>query len=224
MPQARPKTRKKEAHKNGRTIKTKGHTGKSTEGQNQRLVMLKQRAMRLRAEGLSLALTAETLADEFKLERIPPTTTVFRWTADVALELKEDYDRTSIAYRTEQDAQIDELLRRWMPLALADHLRIQKFKQSAEGPVPYIDEHAYDESLKALDRCLKLMARRARLWNLDLTKVEINTGDGPKTYQDLLLWVNTTLIAGEGAKNMGSAKVVDEPLSLEAGVPDVDIV
>ena len=55
---------------------------------------------------------------------------------------------------------------------------------------PELDENAIKEQLDATSKCVSIMARQAKLLGLDLQQaVPDDKKDGPKTLQELQLWI-----------------------------------
>jgi hypothetical protein len=164
---------------------------------------------------------AHQVGEHFQCEP-PARNTVTEWLQ----KYHEAADADCVEYRNSKRQQqgriIDALLKRWLPVAMADKFAMMRFRVVDGKEVQVLDENAYDEQSKAAAIVIKLLERDARLWNLDLAKEE---GKGNSVSADKInLYINQQVAALSAPK--GGAIDVDatpvEALELHAGNGDID--
>jgi len=92
--------------------------------------------------------------------------------------------------RDQSDAQLQEIISRWMGLALSEDLNVgEKRLNKSTGEEYDVSLEAWEASATATDKVLKAIDQRARIHGLNLTKIELK--DDPITQQLLYEAVNT---------------------------------
>lgn len=146
------------------------------------------RAHYLRALGKQWFEISARIAEEYDCEP-PERTTLWRWFK----EAQDTYLQDIKAFRSEQTMQelnrIEMALRRWMPVAVADHLEVYR-KQRIDGEtVVVLDENAWQEQTAAMQMVIKLQAQKADLLGLKGGSGIIPVDDKDKTIADLFAFI-----------------------------------
>lgn len=189
QPRKKPKPRKANRlpKKGTAAIQLKEHAGNpATTGHDARLLMYKKRAIELRALDHTLLEIAQMIYVEFQMERPPSLSTVHNWLESIYQDTKDDLLAIHWTLRFEQFKQLEKMKLKWLAVANADELAIRRWVRTKEGEQPTLDENAVAEQLKATEAAVKIMARQARLFGLDLEQA-IKDGEGPQG--DMHLWV-----------------------------------
>lgn len=98
--------------------------------------------------------------------------TVTRW-----LNHKHELTLTSIsqragAVRAQQAEQYDQLIERWLPLAIHEGLEVKGTKYGKNGELEYVNIETWDAGLKAAATVAKFMEQKAKLFGLQMQVVE----------------------------------------------------
>ena len=86
----------------------------------------------------TLAIVAPIIAMEFKLEVIPHITTIAKWQRQVMEAVDADIKDLREQLRIEQWTYLQKLLVKWMPIATADHLEVQRWKREEGSLQPFM--------------------------------------------------------------------------------------
>jgi hypothetical protein len=123
-------------------------------------------ALFLRANNYELTEIAEEVALRFKCIA-PHFSTVSHWLS----KYHEAADADCVQFRNRQRQQqgliIDNLLKFWMPIAIADRLNNQRSRIVEDEEQALLNERTFNEELRATTIVIKLLEREAKLWNLD---------------------------------------------------------
>lgn len=204
------------------TLAIKGAKGNPMTGHEARLEAFVKRALELKRLNYYHHQVAEKIAEEFKLEVVPAITTVADWLKKGSEAVRRDIEELQWQMRIEQFKELDRLKAKWMPLATANALEIQRWV-IVEGELqPSMDENAIKEQVDATKAVVAIMNRQAKLLGLDMEKAVTPTGEGPGSLQDLQIWLVNQINMTTGAPN-GSASidVHSEVLELSAGIPEL---
>ena len=154
-------------------------------GHADRLTAYQKKALELVRLGHTYADIAIKISDEFKLERVPCIATVHNRIQKGDLAYTQDIAHLRYTLRLEQFNRLEAfLVNKRLPLAMADHLKVTRWKMVEGEPQPDLDENAIQEQLDATSKCVSIMARQAKLLGLDLQQaVPDDKKDGPKTHR-----------------------------------------
>lgn len=167
----------------GKTVK------RAEEGELQRLERYALRAHHLKAEGYYIHEIGAILTDEFKLPRVPPVSTIWNWIAKASKAYMDEIDKLKMAEFMEAYDQIKEVIAKFLPIATAGKLEIQRWARIDGEMQPFMDEKAFDEQAKAAMVVLKWHERLAKLLGLDLDKKLEEKGGEMPTLAELHMWV-----------------------------------
>lgn len=187
--------------------------------------MYMKRAVELKSLDYTHWQIAEALHKEFNMEKVPAISTV-SYLLDGAYQLTdEEIKRMQWQWRLDQFKQLERLRQKWMTLALTDELTIQRHGRDEQGEETLImDENATAEQLKATNECVKIMARQARLFGLDLEKQIEKDDGGFANLQDMQVWIiqqiNHIGGAPTGAPMIEDRKSDGIVLELKSGLED----
>lgn len=145
-----------------------------------------RRASELRAYCYDVQEICQIIGREFECDP-PEPPTVYGWFNKYHHAADADIINNLNERRQQVDRMITALLKRWMPVAAAEKLMINRWQTMDGMKVPVLDENAYDEQLKASAIVLKAMERLCKLWNLDLSS---ETGGKPLTPQAIALIIS----------------------------------
>lgn len=222
-PKAKRAKRKKPTGNATVDFKDAKQGAKSLIGHEARLAGYVSRTLQLKKLNYTHIEVGEIIAEEYKLTSIPPITTVADWYKKGMGAVREDIEELQWQMRLEAFSQLEKMKSKWMPLAMAEHLEITRWKMVEGSSQPELDERAVEEQLKATREVVNIMSRQAKLLGLDLAQATSKDGDGPGSLQDLQIWlisqVNLTQPNGGG-----SIDVHSEVLELKAGIPEADSV
>lgn len=197
----------------------KGRDAKA--GHEERLPAFIKKSLDLKRKGLYLHEIAEAITKDFNLATVPHITTVANWIRQGNEAVKEDISHLQIQLRIDQFNDLERLKAKWMRIATADEIKIQRWVMVEGARQPVIDEDATKEQLEATNAIVKIMQRQARLLGLDLEKAIEEKGDGPKSLQDLQLWfIGHLNIHGVGGGQTLEAE--SEVLELKSGIPQLE--
>lgn len=160
----------------------------ATIGHDERLQAYIKRAMELKILDYTHFEIANKMWEEFQMERIPSISTVHGWLEKGYQKTDDDIKKMQWTWRMQQMERLERLVAKWMPLALADELSIQRWIRTKEGPQPTIDENAIGEQLKASELLVKILAREGRLFGFDVESAE-KTGEGIGDLQSMQVWI-----------------------------------
>lgn len=97
--------------------------------------------------------------------------------------LNHEYEKTKIAnshyaqlVREQSATQLDQIIERWLPLALSEDLKVEGDKYGANGELKHVEIEAWDAGTKATDRVLKAIEQKSRLFGLDKISVDLPKG------------------------------------------------
>lgn len=189
-------------------------------GHEERLASYKKRALILKRKGHYHHEIADIIADEFELETIPAITTVAHWLKDGNDAVAHDIQELQWQARIEQFGQLERLKAKWMPIAVADELEIQRWRMQEGELQPFMDEDASKEQIEATKQVVSIMNRQAKLLGLDIEKSIAETGEGPGSLQDLQIWLINQVNISTGAPNGAPIDIQGEVLELRSGIEE----
>lgn len=135
------------------------------------------------------------------MERVPAVSTVAYWLDAAYRATDEDIKKLQWQWRMDSFMHLERMKKKFMTLALTDDLEIQRWVRSKDGEMqPTIDENAIAEQLKATEVCVKIMARQARLFGLDLETAH-KEGEGFDDLQGMQVWIIQQVNQMVGAPN-----------------------
>lgn len=171
----------KPREKTGNTVRAKRKNGTpkplqaAHTGEAENAAANRERAFELRRQRLSYREIAKKLGVSAK--------TAFVYVDEYWAQLDAVTKEKAELVRDMELETLDALQARWEPLALHPCLDVQKVIPGTDGEVKIIRMEDFDAGLKAADKVLKIMERRARLLGLDAAlKVE---GDVKHTHMTL---------------------------------------
>lgn len=177
-------------------------------------------AMHLASCNYTHAEIADMVGERFQCDP-PARNTVTEWIS----KYHEAADTDCVEYRNDKRQQqgriVDALLKRWLPVAMAENFALMRFRVVDGEQVQVLDENAYDEQSKAAAIVIKLLERNARLWNLDLTKEDAQGNN--VTAETINFYINQQVAASLAPR--GAALDIEatvEVLELHAGEGDID--
>jgi hypothetical protein len=165
------------------TITSIDHLGTSEQaGHVERLNLFTKRALELVRNGLTYAATAETIAAEFRLTRVPCVATIANWINKGDEAYRTDIEALRLQMRMDQVKKLERMLARWTPVALGNSGNMSSAQLKADaGP-------SVGEQLEATKVSVKLLERMARLLGLDLQALkENNDGIDDRTAMQLFI-------------------------------------
>jgi predicted DNA-binding protein YlxM (UPF0122 family) len=142
-------------------------------GGNQELIACDAKRLRAFEMYVDEHRSVPSIAEELKVDR----TTVYKWITHQHERILAGVSKMAAVVRHQQDSQIDELLERWMPLAVHEELKVQGIKYNSKGERTVIELDTWDAGTKASEIVLKAMALKAK--NHGLHTVEIKRPEGP---------------------------------------------
>lgn len=192
-----------------------------TNGNVESLHELIRFTLHCRVCNMSLLEIQEQIVEQFKMEP-PAISTISSWIMRYHEAADEDCKDFRNRQRHQQDLIIEGLLKRWLPVAAAEKLHVLRMRMEDGEMQPVMDENAYDEQAKASAIVIKLLERKTKLWNLDLTPDNKNVGN--VTPDTISLYIIQQL---QGKLQHGGAIDVDssvqrEGLELTSGDGDID--
>jgi hypothetical protein len=192
---------------------------KTGNGEVERLERYCLRAHQLKSEGLYVYEIAPIIATEFELPRIPPVTTVWYWLNRASEAYQMDIAKLKLGEFEETYDHYKGLLAKWMPIATAGSLEIQRW-QRIEGELqPFLDEDSMSEQLKASMVVVKALEGIAKLLGLNIdSKLDEKSGALP-TLAEMNLWIISTI--NQSVKPL-DANVEKPVLELRSGSPEID--
>lgn len=220
-----PKRKGGNAMKAGKTtLKQKDHVaGRPGHiGHEERLAQYGARAVVLKGKGYYLFEIANTLAEEFNMERVPAISTVSEWLSYGNEQLHEQVEKMKWQLRFDQWNELDALKMKWMTIATAEALEVRRWKMIEGSLQPELDENAIKEQIDATNAVVKIMARQAKLFGLDLQENEMNKKEGPKDIASLQLWINAQIVKKHGGPAGAPIEMMGTNLTLSSGIPDDD--
>ncbi len=224
-----PAVKNKRSKKRARTtLVRKDHPEGSSNavGHEERLAHYILRTLELKRKGYRLFQIAEMIATEFNLTHVPHIATVHNWSVTGMKEVNHDILQLQLELRINQFNELEKLKDKWMPIACADQLKIQRWKMEEGTLQPFMDENATAEQLKATNELVKIMARQAKLLGLDMEKAVTKDGEGPANLQELQIWLinhhpaptQSTVHGSTG----GTIDIHSEVLSTRTGIPELE--
>lgn len=103
--------------------------------------------------------------------------------ATVSGWINHEYEATKIAnsnsaaiVREQISSQLDQLLGRYMPLALHEGLSVKGEKYGKNGELEYISIETWDASKVAADIVLKALDRKAKIYGLEKISIDLPKG------------------------------------------------
>ena len=185
------KKKRKSTRTHKATLKQKDHVEdrSSMVGHEARLTAYIKRTMELNRKGHYLHEIAHIIAEEFNLDHVPNIATVCKWKATGLNAIDADIKALRMQFRLSQLEELEILKAKWMPIAAAQGLEIRRWKMEEGTLQPVLDENAVKEQIQATDQVVKILARQAKLLGLDLQEAMTEDGKGPKTLQELQLWI-----------------------------------
>jgi hypothetical protein len=184
--------------------------------------MYMKRAIELKRMDYTHFQIAQTMHVEFNMERRPAISTVSYWLDALYRHTDEEMKRVHCQFRAEQFEQLERLKSKWLKIAMAQDLEIQRWINTKGGKQPTIEENAINEQLKATEAIVKIMARQARLLGLDVERAGPQV-DGAQDRQEMQLWIIRQIsmmgvAPAEGSK-MESGR---EVLELTSGIEELE--
>lgn len=171
-------------------------------GDDEVIEFVKARALELYAiHGKSQREIPALLVKEFPLlQRAPCQKTVCFWIKDASLgsrtkqEIQQEFlERTHIQFRA--------LQAKWIPIATADTLNVQRSRMKDGELVSYIDEEAVKEQLEATKVVTKLFEVEARF--IGVTEAQKTTDQPSVTLNALIINATSNAFEGEHPKQLG---------------------
>jgi len=202
------------------TIPIQGAVNNPQVGRDERLVAFVQRAVELKRKDYFHHQIAQIIADEFKLSVVPSIPTISYWLAKDYEIRAEDIEEMKKQMRQEEFKRLEKLIAKWMPIALADDLQIQRWHFEEGVLQPFMDENATKEQLEATKVITKLIDQEAKLMGLNMEKVLTSDKDGPQDLMELQLWIINRV--NGTAPNGKAIDVMSEKLELRSGIPEID--
>jgi len=161
---------------------------------------------------------AEQVGKRFECDP-PARNTVTEWLA----KYHEAADEDCVAYRNQKRQKqgwiIERLLKRWLPVALAENFALNRWRVVNGESVQVLDENAYDEQIKAAAIVIKLLEREAKLWGLELTKINEQASNSVTT-ETINYYISQQVALHTAEKEGGEP--FKERLELHAGENDID--
>lgn len=163
------------------TVVTKDHPQdrSALQGSEERLTMLRYRALRLKIEGHYLREIGEILTSEFNLIAPPPTKTIWGWIemalADAQVQNKEIADKYVAMLYARSEASIGELA----PYAFGKFL-VQKHVMVDGVRLPVIDADMFKQKLDAIDGIRKQGEIMLRAFGINSMTTSVGGSDAKK--------------------------------------------
>ena len=230
-PALKPQPEKKlhTRRKHRATTPSKHSAGEPFTGHTERLNLYIKRAFELKTLDWSHRRIAEHMAEEFGMKHPPSIVTVSTWLDKANFAYTLDISKLASQMLIEQFNILEEIIAKWMPIAVADSLTVTRWSRINERYEP--DEDAIAEQAEATKIVLKTMERQAKLLGLDLEKKP----EGNKDEMDLNtlhLWiigkVNENLPVSDPARGSANNAVIPtgtpprQILELRSGRPEID--
>ena len=114
-----------------------------------------------------------TIAKEMGVDR----TTAWGWINHIHEKTLAGISEKAALVRDRQNVQYDQLIEKWMPLALADGLEVGGWKKKRNGEEEFITLDDWDAGTKAADIVMRAMAGKAR--NNGLYTVHVTPKQAP---------------------------------------------
>lgn len=210
--------------KGAATLKPKNFVGKTAQaGHEERLASYIKRTLQLKQIGHPLYRIAQIISEEFNLEVIPHIATVALWRKQAMEAVTDDILVLQQQLRIDQFNELEQMKVKWLAVATADDIQIQRWRMEEGELQPFMDENATKEQIEATKQVVNIMSRQAKLLGLDIEKSPAVTGEGPQDLQSLQIWmINQTNIINP--QQGGSIDVQSEVLELRSGIPEIDSV
>lgn len=157
-------------------------------GHVERLNALMKRTFELKTLDYTHNEIAHKVAEEFKLERVPSIVTISNWLDKANFAYTLDIEKLAFHLRIEAFNELEKMKQKWLPLAMADSLKITRWFFTKDGPQPDLDERAVKEQIDATKAVVAIMARQAKLLGLDMEKKLENDKDQLDMNQ-LQMWI-----------------------------------
>lgn len=176
-------------------------------------------AWECRVAGLSDRRACLELQKKLNLPDPPDYSTYTRWIAMCFADRSAKTDALREQFLATALPRLEMLIEKWLPLATADRLTIQRYEKTHEGPVPVLDENAYDESQKAAGVVLKTLESMRRILGVGLatTAADAEAVAGASIQNINALIIQTINHAPAPGGRLGQSALV-----LEAGDPAID--
>lgn len=189
-------------------------------GLDERLEVLKWRAMELKVQGLSLRQIALQITEDFELEKVPHYTTVDEW-------LDETFSQTATARQMNADAHCaiimlrsEKIIRELLPIATGKVI-IRRMKRLDRETVEVLDENAVSEMIAAAGELRKQHDQQAKL--LKIGRVGETGGGDTSALTGHNLTILIEQVVGQQIIIPGQGGKVNMPtLVLASGDSDID--
>lgn len=97
--------------------------------------------------------------------------------------LNHEYEKTKIAnshsahlVREQSSTHLDQIIERWLPLAIHEDLKVAGDKYGANGELKHLEIEAWESGTKAAATVLKAIEQKSRLYGLDKIALELPKG------------------------------------------------
>lgn len=171
---------------------------------------------------LSLRDIAKELKEKYNLPILPTHGTVANWLRKCWTFKTDNVANYEEQLKNELYAQQQEILQRWLPVALGEDIQILRTKVVNGNTVTYMDEDAIPEQLKAAELILKTHGQICKTMGVDKSQM-IDLEDLTPTrmlqiVMNVSQYVNLPSSNGTPIDIEASA----QRLELESGVPEID--
>lgn len=153
----------------------------------------------------------------FELEKPPTLPMIRHWLDRGRLHTADNLKKSQEIFKNKALGVVDILLRKWIPVAAMANLPILRSHVVNGIKVPYTDENAYDEQIKAATVVTKLLKEGRDILGIGHNNANI---DGEALNQSSMLALIQTVnqyILAPGEKHLDKTQDI---LELESGLPD----
>lgn len=196
-------------------MKATDHQGSPRSGHPERLATFIKRTLELHASGEPYRQIALRIQKEFGLEKVPAVSTVAHWRSQGFEALSEDIRELQIQWRMDQMGELQEQKFKLLQKLNSEKWSVTRTKMVAGEIVEYVDENTHKERMEMIDRFVKLAAREAKLFGLDLLTPENKEGEN-FTFRTLQM----AIIDGQSLLTPNNP--TGQVLELETGLPEFD--
>lgn len=152
------------------------------------------------------------LQQEFNLERLPGVSTVADLLDAAYRATDAEIKQIQWQWRMEQFEQLERAKMKWFRLVTADEgdFKVRRIEGRGEDTAVILDENIIGEQIKANQEMVRIMARQARLFGLDLETAIKSEGEDVGNLQ---VWILNQINQMVGAPN--GAPLEDGEIKLE---------
>ncbi len=182
-----------------------------------RKLLIQQACIELDARGYTLDQIAGSIFERFQMENRLTYSSISQILKAARKSLMDDIKEVQMILRQSAFDELEPLRRKYLKIASAEAICIEREKVIDGEKQKYIDEDAFDKQTDALNGYLKIMAQQAALLGLNLKPEDHEQGEG-NTADSVKIWIinNLNQITASGVP-IGSNKPGFPMIELSGG-------